>query len=618
MDWTKLQSQQWKYILLLLIVAILTILFTLIVIPPAAGYEYSLHDIYPPYFWIITGIIAISPLIYLGITHKYPQHFSWKSACILTVGAVFNRLIYSYLPLIRGYFSYSAGDLHSHYGSILQILDTGFFGSNHYPYVHTAITEIVDLCNISKEVAVYHFSAISTLVFLILFIPIGKYFLKNQKYTIFIITMLALPVGASELLSPNGWCYYFLVFYLYLIYRTICDDRKHAYLLITIMFSVLGWFIHPEFVLYSLLILGIMTLSYYIYQRFSHLSNDSELKKINHLPLLVISLVLLIGFIYLFSRTGLFSGQINLFSTILQGGNVAEESIASQATEHSIFTIIRTGYITYGRNCIVAGVTLLITFAYLIHSGWKKIPLLNLTLILIFIGYSIFALVNMFLGTTIGVNPARMLKYIYLFSILMLAAYGIPYLLSSPQTILKRLLTFLLIIMILHTTVINIEKAYGNPMLHSSNYPIIKQDYLGMDTFFEYRSDSYLIEEVPSRYFQQRYSDYIFGMKNPNSNNIRSVVDIINEHSDEIKHLGYNYHLYSGNRYDNKRYQLLYHPIGLEYKDIFYRQYTMGSITNEDLYHFKYDISAIKTQDNGQFQVYLTQPITKQTNNNMS
>ena len=607
----KLQSNQWKYVLFLLIAAILIILFTLIVIPPAAGYESSLHDVYPKYFWILTWIIALAPLGYLCLTHKYPQYFSWKSAYILTIGAIFNRILYSYLPLIRGYVAYTSGDLHVHFAHILHILDTGTIGANHYPYVHIAITEITNILGISKEVAAYHFEAISTLVFLLLLIPICNNILKNKKYTIVVVTLLVIPFAKGEFAMPSYLAYYLLPIYIYFIYRSVYGNGPIRYLLLALIFSILGWFIHPEFVLYSILFVAVIGFSVIIYSIVHWKTLDCLRGKINVQRVVLLIFVLLLGFIYIFSGTAGFRGQIGVFETIFSGHETIEASEFSQLDDLtlSLFELIVLAVLKYGVYLFIPGGVALITLVYIIFTN-RQISQGATIFITLFICFGLFSLANMIAGTTIGVHPTRMLKYIYLLSIFMLIIYGIPFILSNPKTNLKKLLIILLVIMVILTFSLSIGKAYGNPELGSQNYGVTQHTKDGMHTFFSIRSDYYLIGG-PVGGYQQSYYLSLYGYNsNVSKNNIRNINTLRNDKIVSAEfHMGYDNVEHIGNFYDGGVYQLLSLPIG-EFKRILINEtYYHNSISIEDYNHLNYDCSALKLLNNGKFWIYFSHPI---------
>ena len=151
--------------------------------------------------------------------------------------------------------------------------------------------------------------------------------------------------------------------------------------------------------------------------------------------------------------------------------------------------------------------------------------------------------------------------------------------------------------------------------MSSYNYPITNQDYYGMRLFYDIRSEEYLIEELSSREFQQRYYQYIFGTQTPFGKNIRTTIELGSASKVvDRNHLGYDRYDYAGELYDDKRYQLIYQPIGQYRKHFIDRDYFHGGMSATDLTHLHSDLSVIKIQDVGEMEVHIISPISNYKN----
>ena len=670
-----INTRQWKVIALIPISCLLLILGTLFITPPASGYELSLHDIYPPYFWILFGTIALLPLIYLLFTYIRWERFSWKTLYCLTFFTIISSVLFRYIPLIRGYLSYSGCDLHTHYGTIISILETGFVNS-HYPYVHTETAIISQISGISKELAAYHFDGFSYFFFLVSLFIVGNYFFKNKLYTIILITLVGIPSGFGELLMPSGWAYFLLPIYIYMACKCILEkELRGTYLILTMLFTIIGWFVHPEFVLYALIVLGIIGGMYCLHQIYCE-----KMKKSNRIyarisiTFLLFTFILSFlggGFLLIFSQTSAFAGQIAIFSNIYEGmlnigsallnilspnnisevlnavpdsgyvpnseiqevvinptnvpeatlntnqrsnslsfGNV-ETSMLSQffSSSLSIFERLIFAFYSYGKYVLFAGVAVVFIVLSLFERGVKKLSLVNKIVILIFVSYTLFAFLNIVLGTTIGVHPTRMLKFVNFFALIVISTVGIEYILSKPWKFIKKCALISLVFIVIVCTSLSLSIAYGNPEMNSYNHPITNQDYYGMELFYEHRSDNYLIEELSGREFQQRYYQYIFGAQTPIERNIRSPSSLVlASRIIDRTHLGYDRYNYAGELYDDKRYQLIYQPIGQYRKYFINKDYFHGGMSDTDLHHLHSDLSVIKVQDVGEMEVHLISP----------
>lgn len=245
---------------------------------PVNGYEFSLHTVYPAAVWILFGLIALYPLGYLALTHITKRFFSWKTAYTSLASAISNKILFLNLPLIRGYSAYGGTDSVTHFGYVVDILVKGFVTNNHYPFTHTADVIIVQLAGISKEMAAYHLSSVLVLIFLFSFILIGRCFFKNQKYTIVLVTLVSIPSALVLVLTPTQTAYCLLPLFLYIVYKAVFTRKNQQYLLLAMIIAITGWYIHPEFILFSLLFIATMITASIQHHFFSKKSDVGQKK----------------------------------------------------------------------------------------------------------------------------------------------------------------------------------------------------------------------------------------------------------------------------------------------------------------------------------------------------
>lgn len=110
-------------------------------IPPATGYELSLYDVYPWYFWgLVTGAAVAGAFVIFGSVQTQKDR-SWVlglATMLLTSALVL------LMPQVRGYMMYGRADQMSHVGFVLDIVSTGGFISNIYPSTHLLILAVAD------------------------------------------------------------------------------------------------------------------------------------------------------------------------------------------------------------------------------------------------------------------------------------------------------------------------------------------------------------------------------------------------------------------------------------------------------------------------------------------
>ena len=105
-------QKQWKGVLLIPLLCLIFVSLTLIITPPATGYEYSIYEPYSLVFWIVAGIIFLFPLLYLIVssTKNSSLSFCKKSIYGLLVIALANLILLFHIQKAHGYVLFSGGE----------------------------------------------------------------------------------------------------------------------------------------------------------------------------------------------------------------------------------------------------------------------------------------------------------------------------------------------------------------------------------------------------------------------------------------------------------------------------------------------------------------------------
>ena len=603
-----------KLIELVVILYVLFILLCISFTKSMCGYELSLHVIYPPWVWVLFICVGLSPLVYSFITSKLIGNYCWKTACVCLVCSIFSSCIFKYLPLIRGYSTFSQGDTLTHFGLILDILNSGHIPmANHYPYVHVFSSVIVSVLNVPKELVLYNLSVLFYLFYVLSIMVIVKSIFSNRKYIIVLLSLISLPLAMGELLTPSGCTFYLIFFYIYLVYKSIFSKNKSIYLCLSILFTIVCWYIHPEFVVYSIILITIMC-AMHSFNMYSCCFKSIVAPIRSIFPFMCVLLLLFIGFIYVFSQKPAFLLQLNSFENIIFGMESGQLSSVSLSMSLSFQELIATSCVMYGYYLFPILLCVCVCLYYVLHIRWKNISNFNKYLIISFIGYAIFSLVNMISGTAIGALPVRMLTYCLCFSWIMLSSFGIMYLLSKPITFLKKFFILSLIFtVVVVSTITPVMVAYGNPDLKSFNSQVSEQNIAGAKLFFETRSIEYLVNELSSKQFQSRYYQYLYGSTIPNQGitNLRGVATISNSYyKEKMNDFGYDLYLFAGTGYTSNIYQVIYQPFGFLHNRyvIPSRKEWVGGVSPIAYLHFNFDMSVNKLFNFGDFEVHMIIP----------
>lgn len=121
-----------------------------IVMPSASGYEISIYDVYPGYFWVlIVGAIVTGSFVIIGSMRTSGDR-SWVFGLLIVL--LSNALVLL-LPYIRGYYFYGRSDALTHIGFVKDILSTGSLVDNIYPPIHLLVISISEATGFELMVA---------------------------------------------------------------------------------------------------------------------------------------------------------------------------------------------------------------------------------------------------------------------------------------------------------------------------------------------------------------------------------------------------------------------------------------------------------------------------------
>ncbi|MDN7026095.1 hypothetical protein FGU65_14595 [Methanoculleus sp. FWC-SCC1] len=176
---------------------IFVLLITLVQAGSATGYELSIYDAYPWYFWaaLIASVLLGVLLILWSGTRAQEMTWYWLLGL---VPILLSYTIFLGLPLIRGYVLYGRGnnDILSHIGWSRTIVETGQLASNDfYPVVHILIS-VLDYIGLSLEQAAGFLAIFFSLVFIIFMLFLARA-VSPCKGPLFFILAFSIPLLLS-------------------------------------------------------------------------------------------------------------------------------------------------------------------------------------------------------------------------------------------------------------------------------------------------------------------------------------------------------------------------------------------------------------------------------------
>lgn len=261
-----------RYPKILSILGSLFIMLALITITstaPSSGYEISIYNAYPWYFWVfIVASLAcgISVLLYQAFAEEKSH---WMAGLIIIMLA---NSIFLLLPEVRGYALYGRGDALTHLGFIRDILTAGHVGgSNFYPIVHILGTTLIKIAGFPLEsiasFLIVLFSSIYIVNIHLLARVTSNYFSKAL-----LITAFASPLIYSfyhVIIHPGILSLFMIPCLLYIYQRREklpYDQHKNTVLLFLLALSIT--FFHPVTTVFLMLVFLNFGLVRNLYSRF--------------------------------------------------------------------------------------------------------------------------------------------------------------------------------------------------------------------------------------------------------------------------------------------------------------------------------------------------------------
>jgi hypothetical protein len=133
---SRLSTHRLKLVALLGVTALLGVVLTALVVPPADGYEISLYAAYPVFFWVLVLVAFVCGGVVIFGSAAMEADDSWMAGALLML---LTNAVLLLMPYIRGYPILGRDDPMSHLGFVLDLTATGGIGGNIYPSLHLIV-----------------------------------------------------------------------------------------------------------------------------------------------------------------------------------------------------------------------------------------------------------------------------------------------------------------------------------------------------------------------------------------------------------------------------------------------------------------------------------------------
>lgn len=562
------------------------------------GYEISLYDEYPMYFWylIIFSIFICQISLFLNAFSKRDS-YTWKAAY---VGIVLANSIVLLIPLIRRYAIMGSGDPSSHMGLMLDILQTGHLGNNLYPINHilALITNLIsgldlNICMLLYPSFFYIFYALS---FCLLMQTV-----LNSKTSILISIILVSIILNGSHFTPQATSNLYIPFVFYLYFSRFSGNNVVSYGILMVISSIVITFFHPLTTIFIIFSFSVFELSHLIFRRFK-LNLDVNIKKSPYIIMIMI-IIFWTWQSYAYIIFGTFNEIYKWLYLESTSTSMFEEYYAQISLIKPDPLFLLTSFVyAYGIGLILdfMGVISIIVF----FKAWKN---KKICMKIYFFMFSIIFVICVILGylglfIVTGTGLIRFLSYAFFVSFFLIPL-GLEYLLRSYDRLASplKLLLILLSILLLFLDFLNIFTLYISPIIMSPGQQVTDSQLIGMNTFFDKRDED--IQIIEGGLSVSRISDALYGTIKQ-LKNVNYILPPI------PPHFGYLNRIYFSDNYNESSYLIMSTLFRIYYRALFPDFPQRWKFNQADFHNLENDRSVSKFYSNHEIDIYLLNPLS--------
>lgn len=613
------QAIGYKLLALVAFAFIIGVLFIIADVGAATGYEISIYNAYPLYFWLFI-IFSLT----LGISILVIGAFSDPRSNWWLVGlaiVILNHLIIFLLPLFREYVIYGNTDPLLHIGYVNNILTVGHFGreypggENFYPASHILAASISFITNLSVEVIAKLLPS-----FFFGFYVVSIYLLagavgENRGQQLFTTALASLPpftmmIAESKLFFvPRLLIFWQLPFILFLFYQGRKPLLNHSrYILMLVLTLLVAPFWHPTNG--GLFLFGLLLMMGFVLFAWKRLT-ATEMQKTYCLPFqprdaLNSALIVFVTFWLWFANTLAFAYFVpNVRDTLLEtgfrGSSLSEgilylsrvKAAEMPLSDFVILLLKRQGSQLFYFS--IAGIVSLDLWRQILFSKKQVSP--NLA---IFSFLFLLSVTGVIILTFIPL-PYEFDRVVPFVTWLATMVLGLRLFQFFSKFRRRALMTSLLIVVLFLMAVHTVFISYPSPFILAANGQVTLTDIEGMKWFMDNRNENILTDSIIIGDWELAAA--FRGMRES------SVSFFISQRTMPPKHFGYDQNDTYGAFYKDDRYFLNHERLKV-YSTHILRKYPKAlQWTPEDFERLENDPTVSRIYNNGDFEVFFVKGI---------
>jgi hypothetical protein len=565
---------------------LLSVVAVTVAVPPAAGYEYSIYDSFPWFYWaLIVGAIVAGSLTILASAFADRTADRFWVVGVMTI--LLTNLVLLLMPYIRGYPMYGRADPMTHLGYIRIITDTGVVGGgNIYPNTHLLVQtlsyatgqEAMSIINIVPVViTLLYFGAMAVLL---------RCTFESRMHMLAGLPLALLPAYglAHHGTSPYRLTALMVPFVLYLVVKEqrTGSIRVRGALVISLIATVIY---HP---LATVFLLVVFIVHFLVRQ--SRRFGVEQAKPTN-----IASLVSVVFAAWYFNFAGIifrFEGIVEVFLFEDNEAPIDSYSNTLSTASPDLIDIIRVATFKYGTSALIVGfgIAFLVFALYLWFQDEYKPNAFTTVFGISLIGFTVGSAAFLFFDLIVPMD--RPLQFAKVFAIVL--ASGLVYLVAKRGLVSEPSFSVIIVVLLLFTASLTTMSLYESPLSSEFNPQVTEMELDGSQWVFENRDGEREIEEFGIR--QYRYHDAMYGV--PARDAVRRQGTIA------PAHFNYTTRPYFGMNYEEDVYLILTRLGRITYPEKFpdYREF--WKFTPDDFDRLEQDSTVDRVYDNGEFTMY--------------
>lgn len=470
--------------------------------PTARGYEISIYNAYPLFFWYLfslTMILGISLTIYFIVKGVNLWRYSILSILIADTIVLF-------LPAIRNYEFYALGgsDIFAHLAWSKYILNTGHLSSaDLYPATHILIATQHQLYLPNSALLATIISFVFFILYVLsLFLLGGVIFNDNRAGAIFSIFGLPLLFSlAHYAFIPFSFALFLFPLIFFIIRKIEVSERRGAYYISFIVFALFIVFCHPMITLILLLILGTL-------YGYTQICDRFQLEFAYRFD--VLKMASIVGIIFVFWYIN-FQSILNMGERTISAllGMDDTETILSYnldmvgQSEASLFKVIDVFIKNYGPITIYFGIALCIVI-YLLKEFVTKRKYADEIIYITFFLLSIAFGAVLTLGHFVVFELIRATSFAIIMATIICGIGSYNFFKNAGISKRKKIFTLIITVMLCSVSILSTFSVYPSPWKFSASNHMTELDISGIDWYLIKQDGSIpLYSEKPwSKYFR--------------------------------------------------------------------------------------------------------------------